>query len=1047
MGDYLLDISASGRVFRYSNFEYVRRVDNADGQVSISYLPFIISIDVGEVEYALDEKGRIPTVRMTLWDGSRDFASFFTERDYEASEVRLYELIDGEEKTVFIGYLTDLSVDQSEVSFTVRVDEDLFSSKEHWTRFRASSFQYWDVRKPLKVATNAYWNIDEDLVFEIASYNLYKNVPPEDPDDPTQNDWYGAPIEVPTVTTPRVFKRYFDIGEWYGLKDYDLPDIVWNVTEPDGGLIESQEDTSGNNYLKFFFNAEGKIQAAFVELFDPANGLLAMGWPNSKFYEVIGYEKIGQFGNHANNISFSKPTYMSPTGGYDSIDRSLIPRTGAPIRPIKDGKLLRDTLIVKVDKFAPVDVLDNPEFSMGFLMFSDEVGERYRILSRDFINDVKNKRDRVFRYRIIDQSVIDNEQYLMLEIHCSHGMDERRMAIAQKNASREQLLYDPFAYNHTQTKDIFPTFNKIQPGVKLYNAELTRQVKRIDFTVDNNFINSSYDPSRLRNRLRGRRLEVIRDVADFQALSRGSNEEREEKEVNLNILNNTTGEFALARSSRVFYDQSICSWVERVEFDTMPNSFSGGTLEFILDEPEQDDLWPNYLQFKIEGFSWEDLTERHSYLFSNKSAEDHFKKKRFRVINNPVPKDGNDLGRFFPISYGYIKRHPMLHCISSDISLSDEAKTSGNDVYVIAKNSCNIHSSSDILIELENEQERVQKLDRGFSNFNDHIVESPFPVIIRNHRQVGRNGRLVTTDLKNPYHTVKRVNTIDGQSLLSVQLSGDMWNSELGRADKRYPIRNGVGNTKLLASYAGERDVKTGRTIVHPCDVFVHFFQRYSDYEYSGFEIDLDSFQLVKSLTPRYFGSFVFEEDIGPLEILDEICDQFGYRWVLDGASIGLRLVEPGLLDPVVDISHLGHIVGDVSEDTEGYKDIYDSIIYRYNKNAKGNYDNEIVLNKQNNRFCAKVASAKGGKGAYEVDGSYVYSRSVAYDIASRLASTLCRRRRIYKCSVKRDVVNLRVGEVITLTYPPLGIEGHRMVVTSIKKNPRTLDLKLLKIE
>src|SRR5699024_1775475 len=91
-------------------------------------------------------------------------------------------------------------------------------------------------------------------------------------------------------------------------------------------------------------------------------------------------------------------------------------------------------------------------------------------------------------------------------------------------------------------------------------------------------------------------------------------------------------------------------------------------------------------------------------------------------------------------------------------------------------------------------------------------------------------------ELENPYHRTGRIRTSLGTQLEYFKLLGAEWNPELGARDKRYPIRNGVGNSKLYCTFYGYID-RTGRysskvnfPITHPLSIIHHHLHNYAIY-------------------------------------------------------------------------------------------------------------------------------------------------------------------------------------------------------------------------
>jgi alpha-tubulin suppressor-like RCC1 family protein len=838
----------------------------------------------------------------------------------------------------------------------------------------------------------------------------------------------------------------------------------------------------------------------------------AIGWPNSRYYEIFKYEsgihsksEIAPSIVKVNNrraalfrceflgAEGEKPLFMNEWRKMINAGK-FVPIV--PLRRVSGGNFARFSpinteLIVKTNVFAPPDVLTNPEFYLGFLMFDPQFKDNVRFLSSDVRSNSRNKREKIFRYRIVDADIIDGEQYLKLEIHNSRDMNENFVKnYIVKNIKwanffeagnaidplptddpselidgKKVILFDKFKifnsylkhdyhYNNAQALDIFPQATEVSVGENFIPMFPNRQVKRIDFEFGLSgpeFKNAKY--SQLKNRLKGNRIEVIKNY-DSMIRSLGSVSESgaNDSEINMNIINNITGEYAVAKNSRVYYDESLMTVIERVNFDVEGGETGQDSISVTKDESkgtlnlDSDPKLINLLSYNSYDSRLNLDGSNHDQAFGSDAAKIYFLRHVYRIIKDPVPPGSKDVGKFFPMIYGYVRKYPMIHAISSDVTMeSTTAKSAGNDVYIFSLNPCNISNSSDVTIHLEEESGKINEAELGFSVLWPHIIQTPFPNFIEDHTY-RLNGRNYVSGIDTPYHRVESFETLSGDTLYGVKLRGYEWDEEMGISDKRFPIRNGVGTTNLLIDVAGAYDPVSGQTYLHPCDIIVHFIRENCEFPFSENIIDLDSFQKVKSLTRWYVASVPLPEETTPFDLLDSICNQFGYFWHLNYGKIYLGILDMSNVEYEKFISEAGDIVGKVSEVDEGYKNTYSEIQYNYFKDWSNNsFRHSINLNKDNNRYCAVASLSKGGKGVYKVDAQYVTETNVAIDVSNRLADILSRRRKVYRCQINKRGLQYIPGEVVQVSYTPLNLRYDEVLVTSVKDLGATYEISFIK--
>jgi hypothetical protein len=982
--------------------------------------------------------------------------------------------------------------------------------------FEVASCDMWSLRPEVRRVPS--YEEDIDLALDIRSYPTISSpvgvfVGRRNPDqrefDQFEGGWANLELRLYThnLTHDRIFANASD----------DISDLIIPVVD---GYVSSAGVKNKNNKYPVFKLDEttNSVITEWKDVFDLNQGddytFAMIGWPNSKAYEVFRYDgvsSLSQWGHENFNTETEwnwkgllpwttdpilETEIMSVRREIRTVDllgcqtlalndpynRGLVYHrayntardTGYPVicRQIKkvDGKYFpaKTELIVKSTAFAPDEVLENPALALGFMMFPDSVKNRVRFLSTDSQQGLRAKREKIFRYRIVDAKVLNGEQYLKLEIHDSAGMkrkyfEEEMTKWPQSSPFLTAIdLYEQwsvntaheFHYDHPQSLDMFPTSFDVGAETPLAPMYFNRHVSSIDFQIDiPNADAESVNAVHLKDRLKGERVEVIKDYESMlEELTSIAPDESDHSQVNLNILNNISGEFAIATSSEVKYSSAHETLIERVTFDTEGSVTDADVLESSRDlskgkgEMDSDPKWTNLLTYNFSKFRLGLDQLRHEELFGPAAAKDYFMKKQFRTIRDAVPQKASDIGKSFPIIYGDVRRYPLIHAIGTNVTMeSGGSMSAGKDVYIFASNRCNITDDSDITLYLDGEEGMIHESEFGFSTIYPHIVKSPFPNVVDDH-SFREGGMIRKGQLPTPYHRVNRFSTLQGVTLYGIQLRGGEWDRSLGFSDRRFPIRNGVGDTKLLVDICGPPREGSLQTVTHPCDVFIQFVADNCEHPYSYTSIDLESFQRVKNKTRWYTSSVPLPEEILPFELMDRIATQFGFFWGIEKGKVRASLVDMDEVDHSRLISDRGDIVGRVEEIDEGYKNTFSELLYQYDKDWVNNsYRHEILLNKDNNVYCASAAAARGGKGRLVIAADYVYSRGVANDVVTRIAKVLCRRRKMYRVTVRKSDKIYSPGDVVTISYRPLNLRYDPVLIMSVKPNEDTYEMTFLK--
>lgn len=616
-------------------------------------------------------------------------------------------------------------------------------------------------------------------------------------------------------------------------------------------------------------------------------------------------------------------------------------------------------------------------------------------------------------------------------------------------------------------------------------------------------INETY---KLKDRYRGLLLSQFEDFQQFRAslsnsnyFNQSLNQTGQIESQNANLIDNATEKFAVIAGSEILYGDDVNELlpiehyvVERLYFHVPDVSAKGiivplegendadvveGTItgNSVQASRTRDKIFSNYLTYKPNFVTATDQLGLINYKLDE--VQEYFLSSRYRIIYDPVPENSGDLGKYFPIVYGYANKVPLLQTISKK-TLFEGNETAGDDYYVYACHPCNISSALDITLEFVVDYDSktymsdTSRRQIETSSLKDEFAKSPFPKVEYNHYFIGESDVASLNEstsiqinklykIYSPYHRLENKITNDNKLTYGIQLRGNEWDYRLGRLDKRYPVRNGLGNSTLYGTFSGWVDTEgkyTGEVnsvIVHPIDIIRHFIEFYGDDLSASFGrtvsnrdlIDEASAEFVKSKTRHYEATVYISDQIKLSDLIDSLCRQFGIYWFIYGHKIYFSLGEIDFVNYDKPVAERLNLIKEPVEEQNGYKDIYTEIIYNYNYDyIKGAYANTLNLTKFNNEHCSKAAKAKVDKKEMVVDGIYQNKYAVAKEVANKYAKYFSSKRITYDIEVKRELgVNYLPGEVIPLTYSRFNMNNVPVLIISVKDNKDSYLLKVVR--
>lgn len=771
---------------------------------------------------------------------------------------------------------------------------------------------------------------------------------------------------------------------------------------------------------------------------------------------------------HDNNPGGSVALATMVVNDPDVSDASTLVNKYGVINKHKHGEVIapyggKDKVYIAANGLTPIDEGD-PELGVGFVNLGGTIAD-----------DTKFNYLFFHRYKLTDIffNVYDDNRYtgellpevLELEIHCRPpSIDPAHSFTAGgKQAIWELRSADP---------DI---------GDRARLGSYEGMVNYIDFNLQNipdEVYELLNDPSietyrdSLRDRYRGARVDMIEDFEDFQqTISKNTQFSGNEpvvsdyKKINNKLLNNTNGKFAICTSSEIVFDDVNSNFVyERLYFadssrDIPDRIFIPADVieseESVLDyelkfrydtDRVGANFFLNHLTYKP---TWDSVdSQEDSWDLSQ--SENFFLKGNYRVIHQPVPEGSDDLGRNYPIVYGFVKDVPLLHVVSKK-TFTNNFSTAGDDIYIYASHPCDVANPSDLIIRMKDgdtDSETGKRLEDFSPNLKFDLIQNPFPNKVEGHYAVKQETASLfprvefVGDLFDPYYETNTFETLAGTKLWGLKLLGDKWDYRAGKLDKRYPIRNGVGNTKLYASFGGWKDTRgeiTGYTnslIHHPCDILKHFIGYYGTYPLSSDILDDDNLARVKGLTPKYTAAVYLDTDIERGTFIQDLCKQFGYFTYVENGKLKISVFNDEIVDYSKPISEGLNLLNTFKEVNEGYKDIYNEVIFDFDiDRSNSTYQGRVKLDKTNNIHCSRASRAKGGKRSFKIEANYVTSYAVAREVANTYAKILCRRYKTFELEVlDTDGIDFQPGDLVPLTRLESGLDESPVIIKSVQR-------------
>lgn len=560
-------------------------VGSCGSEISLPYLPKVVSVDPIVQEVSLSGSSPVPSVKISVHDVKRELVDMLATGFAEEAWVTVRMFTDGVETDRVVGFLTDDNWKDGVITFTVRSDEDI-EQTEKFKLFSFDSFQQVEVLSPTRVEVGVDIQVNNSTPWRIFKSSLRRT---------------AIAAQKVTINAGKIIHPYYSYNSGVSLTyttkhEYVLPNTNFiKLTLKDNEYIDFNVTTEmidadwvdgsplGNKILKevtnpFLFANTTK---------GPSNYSYAIiGNSETGYQEVIAYAYLlrGEIwalddgtgdpgfvtmtGSHVNNFYLSGiPTpsdpdplnKVSPSGEAAFLANYRIKYAHKPGEICAPRDTGVDTIYVDAGNLLP-KYENDPDLSTGLLWagrtvtFTNKVGEGEGLAS-----SVIGKTAKCFsRYYIADviEDVYDDVNntgnipfVLKVEIH-----------------NRPLSPRHTYAISFSSNFPIYELPSEISIDTKLILARFDYAMLSMDLPL-NNIEGDTYDrlktkllagnvPKQLDNRYRGSRVDSIKDfynllttVASGQSDSSTYNASSIQQ-VNDAVVNNATERFAICTRSQ-----------------------------------------------------------------------------------------------------------------------------------------------------------------------------------------------------------------------------------------------------------------------------------------------------------------------------------------------------------------------------------------------------------------------------------------------------------------------------------------------------------------
>ena len=340
----------------------------------------------------------------------------------------------------------------------------------------------------------------------------------------------------------------------------------------------------------------------------------------------------------------------------------------------------------------------------------------------------------------------------------------------------------------------------------------------------------------------------------------------------------------------------------------------------------------------------------------------------YMMVKHPLPEDSDSDGVSYPIVYGRVEKMVALWAISTMPGrVRGDLPGAGNDFYILAGHE--ISDTIDGMLVYWGLDEKPDMTVARAGQVGIATLSNPFP------------GEYKNTEY--PFHKVESLYDNDGNYVVGIRLRGDeysrgtvVYNDAVSSdgtsmvsqpavdddASPFYPIRNGIGRSKLFVTFRGHKDDSLGTVtgvpnafIENAVDVIFHWVMNYTSATID--DIDINSFRKARALRDNWKFACSITEDSDSDEILERFCQQAACVWyrTVDN-KIGIRAVDLTTKHPELLLQN-GLDIADISFSRSG-SNIKTEVLLKYGWDYVTDKPRATLRrNHKNDRICRDALS------------------------------------------------------------------------------------------
>lgn len=484
----------------------------------------------------------------------------------------------------------------------------------------------------------------------------------------------------------------------------------------------------------------------------------------------------------------------------------------------------------------------------------------------------------------------------------------------------------------------------------------------------------------------------------------------------------------------------------------------------------------------------------------------------FQIVKNSLPQNSESVGTPVPIIYGEPEKVPLVWAIGQKSTRTNSFGV-GDDIYLMASHRCKLGAIPDATISMQVYQSTgsppaLSTYNNGVYNYSDsdlveiddglraevywsledkrvvdaritpgnrNWIPNPFPKVFRGSVYTGQapfvDDRI---RLVSPIHKIKFISTLRGENITALQLRGgefDWFDATPALLDYRaqYPIRYGIGNSKLYASFEGYADdadgYYTGSTfdqydtndksvlIKNPADIILHFLLNYTSLDGDKSQISVDDFRKTRQALNRWRFDTAITEIISGETLID--------RWCYQSCSIllyinGLFVLKPIILEKLVPKLYLRegeHIFSQKFEVTK-VEDIYNNFLFSYKyDHPNSKYSAVLKRDKSNDQKCRNSYSINGfERSKANIELPDISDEYTVNKYADNMVDIYSKRRTYMTASVvySDEFINSKIdigdSVAITSSLAPGGWVEKNCLIIDMRKTLEFVEFKLMEI-